>query len=288
MEPARRFVDLHTHSVASDGALTPAALVQLADAVNLAAVALTDHDTTGGIAEARAAAAKCPNLKFLPGVELSARYSPGTMHILGLGVDENNPSLRRTMEYLVSARNERNPMIVKRLRELGVGMDMDDVLAVAGERPAGGVLGRLHIAEAMRRKGFVRTTHEAFQKYLSAGRPAFIDKERLAPSQAIAAIRDAGGAAVLAHPVQLRYENYAQLQRVLHDLKDSGLDGIEAYHSDHSPEQTRLFLDYARKMGLCVSGGSDFHGDAKPDVRIARPRVPLAAMTGKLAQLLGY
>ena len=284
----RRFVDLHTHSNASDGTFSPEQVVQLADARDLAAVALTDHDTTDGIAGGRAAAAGLNEICFIPGVEISAQFPPGGMHILGLGIDEGNGDLCEALARLRAARNERNPKIIENLQALGMDISMADVLSVAnGTRkvhPAR-VVSRAHIAEAMRRKALVRNTSEAFKKYIGDGCPGFVDKECLTPGEAITVIREAGGAAVLAHPSHLSYVNRSRLQEILWDLMSLGIQGIEAYHPDHSPEQTRLYLDLGRENNLLISGGSDFHGQTKPHVRLGDPPVPLSLLSG--ATVLG-
>jgi len=259
MTPMRRFADLHTHSNASDGQLPPEELIRLAERSRLAAVALTDHDTTEGLAAARHEAGKFPELHFVPGIEISARFPRGTLHILGLGIGETSAALQHLAARLREDRRTRNPKILARLQAIGAAIDMDDVLAAAGPRP-GKIIGRLHIAEALRRKGYVRTTGEAFEKYIGDGKPAFIDKERLEPREAIAAILAAGGLAALAHPVQLNYDNRAQLERVLKSMIRHGLNAIEVYHTDHTPAQTRTYLDLAKRYELCVVGGSDFHG----------------------------
>lgn len=285
----RTFVDLHTHSAASDGQLAPEELVRLADAARLAAVALTDHDTTAGIAAAKAAARKFPELRFIAGIEMSAKFPAGMLHVLGLGIDEGCAGLQETLRQVRGAREERNPKIIAALGRLGMKISMEDVLAATasgGRREEGEIVGRLHIAEALRRKGYVRTAKEAFDRYIGNNGPAYVDKERLEPSEAIRAIREAGGAAVLAHPVQLRYENSAQLERILRSFISAGMNGIEVYHTDHRPEQTRLYLDLARRFGLLVTGGSDFHGPVRQDAVLGRPLVPLAALTGELAEKL--
>ena len=284
----RRFVDLHTHSTASDGTLGPAAVVALADAANLAALALTDHDTTSGLAEARAAAASRPALRFVPGVEVSARHSPGTMHILGLGIDESSEALRKLLGGFIDARDERNPRIMAKLHELGMDVDMDDVLAAAESFDPGRphVIGRMHIAEAMRVKGHAQSIQDAFTRYLSNGGAAYVDKERLEPRGVIEGILAGGGVAVLAHTVQLKLRDAQELEDYVRRLAGWGLGGIEVYHPDHSDQQTRHYLDLARALGLMVTGGSDFHGAAKPGVAIGRPKVPLAAITGPLAEMV--
>ncbi len=285
----RRFIDLHTHSSVSDGSMAPADLIALADAANLAVVALTDHDTTGGLDEARQAADDTPDLHFVPGVEVSAAFPGGTMHILGLGIDDKSPALVNILKRLREARDERNPKIIRNLQALGVDVTIEDVAAVASQmhgRGASEVTSRLHIAEAIRRKGAVKTIGEAFTKYIADGAAAYEEKDRLTPREIVTAIHEASGAAVLAHPPQLNCTNDAQFERVLRDLIGVGLDAIEAYHSDNTPVQTRLYLDLARRFSLGVTGGSDFHGSAKQHVRLGKPRTPVSLLTGKLARLV--
>ncbi|HUT58189.1 MAG TPA: PHP domain-containing protein [Phycisphaerae bacterium] len=282
----RRFVDLHTHSNASDGAARPAELIEQAERRRLAAVALTDHDTTDGLAEAQRAAAQFPGLRFVPGVEVSAKFTGGTMHILGLGIDPESPRLREIIAQLRQARDERNPRIIAALQAMGIRLDMSDVLAAARQLGGGSTIGRLHIAQALRLVGCVRTVGEAFDRLIGQGRPAFVDKEHLSPAKVVTAIRDSGGAAVLAHPSQLNCRNRAQLERVVRGLMRHGLGGIEAYHTDHADTQTRMYLDLARRLGIGITGGSDYHGSAKPDARLGRPRVPLSAIDGPLREIL--
>lgn len=286
----RRFVDLHTHSNASDGQLSPAQLVRLADQAKLAALALTDHDTVAGVDAAREAAGAFPHLKLIAGIEISARFPHGTLHILGLGLAQESDALKDLTRQMQAARGDRNPQILRRLGELGLPVSMEEVAQVAGmDRPGGNeVLGRLHIAAAMLRKGYVDSTAEAFAKYLGTGQAAYVDKERFSPREAIEAIHAAGGLAVLAHPPQLCYENTAQLERIVREFIHAGLDGIEAYHSDNTPQQTRLYVDLATRLKLGITGGSDFHGGHKPDVALGYPRVPLSALGERFTRhLLG-
>lgn len=297
----RRFVDLHTHSIASDGRLSPAEVVRLANAKRLAAVALTDHDTMEGLAAGRRAAEPFGDLRFIGGVEMSASYAGGTMHILALGVHERSAGLAELCRHLKAARDDRNPKMIARLQALGLKIDMQDVMDVAGQqrirtapaKNAGSqpsfpkqILGRVHMAEALRQKGYVADTAEAFARYIGTGCPAFVDKERLAASEVLAAIRQAGGLAVLAHPVQLRCGNSAQLVRVVRELIRGGLQGIEVYHSDHDVRLTRSLLELAAKLKLAVTGGSDFHCAAKSDVLLGRPRVPISVVGEELIEQL--
>jgi len=285
----RRFVDLHTHSTASDGGLSPSALVAAADRLDLAAIALTDHDTLSGLGEARAAADRSPDLLFIPGIEVSARFADGTMHVLGLGIDPANEALAAMTHQMQRARDQRNPRIIRKLKEMGIDISDDDVAAVAREmhdRQDCAVTSRVHIAETLRRAGRVGSIAEAFNRYIGREAPAYVDRDRPAASEIIATIDGAGGLAVLAHPSQLNCTNRAQLERIVRGLASHGLAGIEAYHSDHSPAQTRQYMDLARGLGLGISGGSDFHGPGRIEVQLAHPRVPVAALTGSIADLL--
>lgn len=279
----RCFVDLHTHSTASDGRASPAEVIVLADAAGLAAVALTDHDTVAGLAEAAQAAEAFPQLRFIPGIEVSVHPQQGTMHILGLGIDPCCPVLGEMAASFLHGRQSRNPRIVEKLNALGLGISMADVFAVAGvtaSMEASAVVGRLHVAEALRRKGHVHTTTEAFDKYLARGCPAYVERGRMGAARAIDAIHAAGGLALAAHPAQWGCENHAQLEKIVRDLMTAGIDGLEAYHSDHSPFFTRHLLDLAARLNLAVVGGSDFHGAAKLGVSLGRPKVPLAGVLG--------
>ena len=284
----RRFVDLHTHSTASDGAATSAELVRLADDAQLAALAMTDHDTTAGLDLARQEATRFPQLKLIAGIEISARFPGGTMHILGLGLALDTAPLADLTARMQAARRERNPKILAKLNALGVELTMDEVAAAAGAVPGQErVIGRMHIAQAMVNRGCVKTIEEAFDRYLGDAGPAYVDKERLSPGEAIAAVHAAGGLAVLAHPPQLHCTNRLQLQWLLQELKQGGLDGLEVYHSQHTDVQTRLYLDLAKELDLGLSGGSDFHGPAKPSVTLGHPRVSATFLSDRFRHHLG-
>ena len=261
---ANGYVDLHCHSTASDGTLTPREVVQLAKQSNLSALALTDHDTVAGCAEA-ADEAKRIGVDFLCGIEISAEYpSPGTMHILGYGVDPENPALKSLTETLIAGRDNRNPRIVAKLNEMGVAVTMKEW----EDEAKGGVLGRPHLAAILTRKGYVSSIKQAFDKYIGQGAPAYFDKERLTPRQALERIGDSGGVAVLAHAIQLRTENDAQLERVVKSLVDLGLAGIEVIHSDHDETWVKKCDALAGRYRLIKTGGSDFHGSNKKDIAL--------------------
>lgn len=262
------FVDLHCHSTASDGTLTPTQVVELANRCGLSALALTDHDTVAGVGEA-ASAAERVGLDFLPGIEISAEYPvPGTLHILGYGVDPENPRLKRLTDELIAGRDNRNPRIVAKLNEMGVAVTMNEW----EDEAKGNVLGRPHLAAILHRKGYVSSIKQAFDKYIGQGAPAYFDKERLTPRQAIERIRESGGVPVLAHPIQLRTTNDAELERVVKDLLDLGLVGLEVIHSDHDAGQIEKYTQLANRFGLLKTGGSDFHGSNKKDIELGIAR----------------
>jgi predicted metal-dependent phosphoesterase TrpH len=269
--------DLHSHSTVSDGRLSPTQLLERAAARGVALLALTDHDNVGGIAEAREAGRRL-GVEVVPGVEISADYGPGTMHILGLGIDVESPELLKSLQGLQQARRERNPKVIERLRAAGVELTLGEVEKLAGANQ----VGRPHFAQALVDKGAARDFNDAFERFLAKGRPAYVAKARLAPQEAIRCIHAAKGLAVLAHPIQLKL-NGAELEAKVAELKGLGLDGVEVYHSDHGPEEERLYLALAQSHGLKVSGGSDFHGIPGKDAELGRHGLDLP----RALQLLG-
>jgi len=255
-----KWIDLHTHSTISDGSMTPAELVAEARRVGLAAIALTDHDTCDGVAEFLAAG-RAWEIETLAGVEVSIEFHGRTVHLLGYGIKADHERLRTVLAKLVVGRNERNAQIIRKLQMFGVRIELDEVVAFARES----VIARPHIAQVLVRKGVVSSFEEAFDRYLGRGQPAYCERFRLEPEAAVALVREAGGLTVLAHPsfVGLPPEAFAaRLER----LKQAGLAGLEAYYPDHTEEDTRRFLDLARRFDLLVTGGTDFHGTIKPGV----------------------
>ena len=276
-----QFCDLHLHSSASDGTDAPGDLPRLCRDAGLSAFALTDHDTTAGLAQC-AAAAKKLKIDFVPGIELSADpgldaagHRAGTLHVLGHFVDPDDPGLEAIAGRMARARAERNPQIVEKLNALGVRIAYEDVLeaAAAGSAQTPPVVGRPHIAQAMVAAGYVRSVHEAFTKYLGEGAAAHTRRDTMSAAQAIDAVHAAGGLASLAHPVQLRPADDAHLERAVRTLADLGLDGIETRHCDHTPADVRRFEKLAERFGLLTTGGSDYHGSRK-SVRLNDQRVP--------------
>ena len=248
-------IDLHTHSTASDGTMSPSALVRHAKEMRLEALALTDHDTVEGLEEALAAG-KHEGIEIVPGIEISAEFPDSTLHILGYYVDFTNRAFLDNISVLQKARNERNPTIIKKLQALGLDITLEEV-AVEAET---GQVGRPHFAQVLLKKGYIKTPHEAFDRYLGKGAPAYTDKFRFEPADAIAHIRQAGGIPVLGHPFTLKYKTIAELENIIADMAGWGLMGIEVYYSEHSPTQVRLYKDLAEKHNLVITGGSDFHG----------------------------
>ena len=248
-------IDLHTHSTASDGTMSPTALVRHAKERRLEALALTDHDTVEGLEEALAAG-EHEGIEIVPGIEISAEFPDSTLHILGYYIDFTNRAFLDSISILQKARSERNPAIIKKLRALGLDITLEEV-AVEAET---GQMGRPHFAQVLLKKGYIKTPHEAFEKYLAKGAPAYTDKFRFAPADAIAHIRQAGGIPVLGHPFTLKYKTSAELENIVADMAGWGLMGIEVYYSEHSPTQVRLYKDLAEKHNLVITGGSDFHG----------------------------
>ncbi len=273
-------IDLHAHTTASDGSLTPAELVGLAAGIGLKAVAVTDHDNVDGLPEALAKGREI-GLEVVPGVEISAEYKPGTMHILGYLVDPEAAGLGPRLNELQEARRNRTPKIVAKLRELGLDITVEDIQAAAG----GLQVGRPHFAKVLQDKGYAASFNEAFDKYLGKGAPAYVDKFRFSPAEAVGLIHEAGGLAVLAHPFTLRQDDPAELEEMIVGLKNDGLDGLEVYYSEHTPEMTRLYLELAARHGLLPTGGSDFHGDNKNGISLGRGRGDLAVPYELLAAL---
>ena len=255
-------IDLHLHSSRSDGRLRPSELVERGRQLQLSALALTDHDTTGGVDEFLAAADGA-GLLAVPGVEISAQWHAGTMHILGYLIDHHSDALQRTLEWIRQGRSTRNREICRRLNQLGYEILWDDIVELAG----GDVVGRPHIAEALVRRGYVATPREAFDTLLAEGRPAYVGRRRLPPEQCIDVIHASGGLAVLAHPVTLGL-NESEMLKLVGELASKGLDGIECYYPEHSQEYVVWLLRLCERFDLIPTGGTDFHGDTSSGIEM--------------------
>ena len=273
MTGAARHCDLHTHSTCSDGTVRPAEVVQRAKAAGLAAMALTDHDTFDGVAEAIEAGQRL-GVRVVPGIELSLPHS-GTFHMIGLGVDPANARLAAVADLLNGGRGPRNREIVAKLVALGVDITIEEVEAEAG----GDVVARPHVARVLVKKRAAGSIQEAFDRYLKKGGPAYADRARVELSEAIEAIRGAGGASVVCHPFTLGFDEDDAIRAELLRLAAAGVVAVEVRCGRSTPAEIAKWEGLARDAGLLPSGGSDFHGDNKPDLKIGsgrgRLRVPL-------------
>lgn len=258
-----RFIDLHTHSNCSDGSMSPSELVIHAAENNLAAIALTDHDTVSGIAEALAQGKKS-KIEVVPAIEFSAKSDTET-HILGFFIDTENGLLKATLKKIVEERNERNEMTAKLLKKLGFDVSLEEVSALA----PGGFIGRAHFARVMMNKGYVASVKEGFDKYLATGRPAFYNNQTLEAQETIEVIHACGGAAFVAHPHLIRLDDDA-LEIFLKELKGYGLDGIEGYYTDYDAAMQEKIQAMAKRLELNISGGTDFHAKMKPHISIGK------------------
>ncbi len=256
-------IDLHTHTTASDGTDSPRQLVDTAREAGLVAVAVTDHDTIAGVAEAQQRGLET-GVEVIPGIEISAKHEgQGVSHILGYFVDIDDEHFRERISWVQARRNERNPQIIAKLNNLGIDVSYDEVCEIAGE----GQVGRPHIAQALVRRGAAVSVKDAFNRYLHTTAPAYVAKEKLPLAESIDVIRKAGGVAVLAHPYQTWLDDEA-LEQYVEKLADLGLGGIECWYTQHTVEQTDHYRALAYRYNLVATGGSDYHGSTKPDVRL--------------------
>jgi len=255
-------VDLHVHTTHSDGTLSPSEVVAVAKAKGLKAIAVTDHDTIDGVAEAWAQGERS-GIEVIPGVEMSVRYKNGEIHILGYDIELRNQSLAEQLAQLKQNREERNPEIVGRLRRLGFDLEYSEVKAIAGQA----TVGRPHIAQVLMKKGYVASIAEAFELYLGEGAPAFVPRTTLEPEKAISLLISAGGIPVLAHPFRIDGGREGT-ETLLSVLVQGGLKGIEVFYSTHDNSEVEMCAKLAKRFGLLMTGGSDFHGKNKPGVEL--------------------
>ncbi|MFV1950435.1 MAG: PHP domain-containing protein [Nitrospinota bacterium] len=251
-------IDLHTHTTASDGSYRPEELVRLASSLGVSAMAITDHDNVSGIDEGILAGDKY-GVEIVPGIEISVDYNTGTMHMLGYYIDCRDSTLLEKLAFLQSERDIRNTRIVKRLNDLGMEITYDEVKSIAD-----GQVGRPHFAQILHRKGFVKNFNEAFDRFLGKGKPAYAEKGRFYPEDAIGLILNTGGIPVLAHPPYLYISDYMDLKKTISGLKSLGLMGVETYYTTHTRKQTEELIKISNELDLLITGGSDFHGEITP------------------------
>lgn len=283
--------DLHTHSTASDGLLTPAELVERASALGLSALALTDHDTVAGLDEAWSVA-KEREIAFIPGVELSTDYSVGECHILGYYLDYRFPALRQALEDCQASRLRRGLQMVERLGDLGLPLSWAQVQGLA----RGGIVTRAHVAAALLEAGLIETRQEAFERYIGHGGPAYVPRHKFSPEDAIGLILQAHGVPVLAHPTFAEPDRdwTADLSQLLpwpflERLVRAGLLGLEAGYNGYPQDLVARLSGLAGHYGLIVTGGSDFHGHAEHGDTLGCAPVPAEAVRDlfRLAQRCG-
>jgi predicted metal-dependent phosphoesterase TrpH len=234
----------------------------LAARAGLSAVALTDHDTVEGLAEARAAA-EAVGVRLVPGCEISCEVGEATMHLLVYFLDDGPGPLQDRLGGMQEARADRNRRIVVVLNEHGVDITLEEILEEAG----GGSVGRPHVAGVLMRKGYVSSVQEAFDVWLANGKPAYLERDRLLPAEAISLAHASGAVAVLAHPTSLGYDG-PEMERFIAGLTDNGLDGLECEYGRYSPDLRASLRSVADRLGLAVTGGSDYHGRYKPDLSL--------------------
>jgi hypothetical protein len=283
--PQDDLVDLHVHSSASDGAYPPREVVERAAEAGLKAIALTDHDTLAGQAEARAAGGAV-GLEIVPGVEISTEFERGACHILGYFVEVGDAALEKMLEAAREGRKVRNREMLVRLNRMGFGLSMEDIVGQAGE----GVVTRAHFAAAMLRKGYVTSWDEVFEKYLGRGKPAYVERRHVEPEEAIEAIHGAGGLAVLAHPRQLN-RGPEEMASWFRRLAAAGLDGLETQSPDHGAEDAQRYHEAAARLGLLETGGTDWHGRKDSGIRLGvgrgQMRIRYAVVEAMRSRLAG-
>ena len=255
-------IDLHVHSNASDGTLTPAAVVALAVEKELTAIALTDHDTIAGIPQAIEAARGLP-IEIIPGIELSCHYEGEEIHVLGLYVNPDDPAFLRETDRLLILREKRNDEMIRRFSEDGMVLTREELTAGNPDT----VITRAHFARVLMEKGYVSSMDQAFKKYLKYGGRWCPKKETIEPSYALRILTGCGASPVLAHPYQYHLGD-ARLEALVASLKEDGLAGLEVYHSSNNQYESGKLKKLAVKYGLFPTGGSDFHGANKPDIGI--------------------
>lgn len=251
-----KYIDLHTHSTCSDGTLTPAEVVKLAKEKGLSAIALTDHDTVDGLNEAIETGSDI-GIEVITGIEFSVAADT-EMHLLGLNFDIDCPAIKNILDEMIIQRDLRNYKVIELLGKLGIHITIEDILAEATSK----VTGRSQIAKAMLKKGYVSSIKEAFDRYLSFGKPAFVERSTLTPEDAISIIHKSGGKSFLAHLNQTGKSD-EELYELLTRLKEYGLDGIEGYYTEYTEDMNFRYRKMAEDIGLLLSGGSDFHGTNK-------------------------
>lgn len=260
-------IDLHTHTKESDGEKTPEELIDLAISKDIEAIAITDHDTADGI-EVAINYTKDKKIIFIPGIELDAKVSKGQMHILGLCINPNQEEFKQKLESIKKEREDRNSRFIEEFNKMGFDITLEELQEVS----SGKIIGKPHFAKVFLKKGYIQAKSEMFDKYFNQPPLCKINKSTLTAEEIIKLIKKAGGIAVLAHPQSLKLTDNELVEKIA-EMKSYGLDGLECYHSDQTPEQMRKFKEIAEQFNLLITKGSDYHGPVtKPEIEVGTGR----------------
>lgn len=272
-------IDLHTHSTASDGSLTPTELARAGKAAGLTVMALTDHDCAKGLDEFLAETEQI-GIRGVPGIELSAEVPSGQLHLVGLGFNHQDPRLRAAFEQMLGGRDARNHAMLAAFQENGIDLTYDEVAQYAGDE----LVSRVHFAQALIHRGLVKDLAEAFERYLGKGALCYRDRFRYSPAECVRLIREAGGIVIMAHPLSLE-KDLSALEPRIAALRDAGICGMECFYSAYDTETTVALLRIAKRLNLTPSVGSDFHGTPKPTVFLGKLPVSTEIKDGLLRVL---
>ena len=265
-------IDLHVHTTASDGTLTPSEAVCHAKELGLRAMAVTDHDTFEGVHEALDTGARI-GMEVIPGIEISVDYRGRGVHVLGYFIDPDSAAMKKLLGWVSDERKRRNRLMAKAMQEDGIDIHVEELR----EKYPDSVVGRPHFAAALVERGYAVSIRDAFDRYLGIGQKYFRKREYIPLQDAFDVIRDAGGKAVLAHPLQYRLDEPALLD-MISAMKDAGAVGLECLYFGYRPERMAYLEEFAKRFDLCVTGGSDFHGSRKPEIEMGNPFVPYALL----------
>jgi len=269
-------VDLHIHSTASDGRYSPQEIIGKAAGLGLETIALADHDSIDGIAPALEEVRKLKRLQFIPGVEVSTDVPNGEVHVLGYFIDYTSEELAAALARFRHSREGRAQGMIDRLKELGINLSWERVREIAGD----GAIGRPHIAQAMLEKGYISSIKEAFDKYIARDGPAYVEREKMTPVEAVQLVLRSRGIAVMAHPFTV-----PEPEAMIAELKAAGMAGIEAYYNGYTAEEIGQLIAMARNHGLMVTGGTDYHGlDDSKETMMGGVGVPVAVVQGLIAR----
>ena len=295
-----KWIDLHIHSTASDGTVAPEAIPKMVLATFAShqkqnetekryienniekndieyIIALTDHDTMAGVERCQKAAENIPGFTAISGIEFSCVYGGHSVHMLGLDVDIYNQAFQEKVAYYRNSRDTRNDRMIEKFAALGIQINREEIKVAEGES-----LGRPHIARYLMDKGIISSINEGFDKYLAEGKPCYADRERPTPAEAVQIILQAGGHPVLAHLTEYKGLTREEMEALVAELKQVGLEGIETYHADFSEEETRFVESLSEKYDLFRTGGSDFHGENKPGLELGYGYGNLGRTMGKI------